>query len=309
MNDSEGTHEGAASQGRSWRFDGAWIGAGGIALYVVLRYPYAVFYSELGTTPEEVGLGYTQVLGQTSFAVLFILIFTVIGMFIIVELTHTSFGLMELRTNATLKAQPNVKRSHVAKLDDKAFETHMRTVEEYWSKSDADRKIFDSEAPLRRRLREIDRNAKNADARTFPFLKIPSAEERRVAHAIGSGVPFRQRLAKWQWPFVLILAFASTVFLQVATNVTIEVAAMVRECSEGVPLMGFNLGGEAVELFDITGQTEQLGDRDLILLGGDSNRYVLYDCRNQATLRIPTSGVLVIQPSVNEGHHLSATRE
>jgi hypothetical protein len=38
----------------------------GIILFVMLRFPYGIYYEGLGTSPEEIKLGYAQMLGQSS---------------------------------------------------------------------------------------------------------------------------------------------------------------------------------------------------------------------------------------------------
>ena len=48
----------------------------GLSLYTILRYAYSKFYAELGTAPEEVGLGYEDVLSRSAAGVvLFLLAF------------------------------------------------------------------------------------------------------------------------------------------------------------------------------------------------------------------------------------------
>lgn len=46
------------------------LAVGGLGLYVILRLPYAVYYARLGTTPEEVGLSYVDILGKSTLGVL-----------------------------------------------------------------------------------------------------------------------------------------------------------------------------------------------------------------------------------------------
>jgi hypothetical protein len=49
----------------------------GAALYIVLRESYVIFYSRFGVDPEDVGLGYVQVLTQVATGSLLILAFIV----------------------------------------------------------------------------------------------------------------------------------------------------------------------------------------------------------------------------------------
>jgi hypothetical protein len=54
------------STGARWKFEVAWLGIIGIAIYVGLRYPYATYYEALGSSPEEVGLDYVNLLARSS---------------------------------------------------------------------------------------------------------------------------------------------------------------------------------------------------------------------------------------------------
>jgi hypothetical protein len=46
------------------------LAVGGLVLYVILRLPYSIYYAKLGTTPEEVGLSYADLLGKSTLGVL-----------------------------------------------------------------------------------------------------------------------------------------------------------------------------------------------------------------------------------------------
>jgi hypothetical protein len=39
---------------------------GGLAIYVILRLPYSIYYARLGTSPEEVGLSYLELLSKST---------------------------------------------------------------------------------------------------------------------------------------------------------------------------------------------------------------------------------------------------
>lgn len=51
----------------------------GLSLYTILRFSYSKFYAELGTAPEEVGLGYEDILSRSAAGVvLFLLAFGIV---------------------------------------------------------------------------------------------------------------------------------------------------------------------------------------------------------------------------------------
>ncbi|MNG39155.1 hypothetical protein D3C84_1271010 [compost metagenome] len=52
--------------------------------------------------------------------------------------------------------------------------------------------------------------------------------------------------------------------------------------------------GTTVKLLDSKTLDPRFPERTLLLLGGDSNRYVLFDCTDDTTLRLPTSDYVVL---------------
>jgi hypothetical protein len=75
---------GHESKGRSatnpWSAAAEWLGKTGVAaitavgllLYVFLRLPYSLFYGRLGTSPEELRLGYVEILAQSTVGIFLI---------------------------------------------------------------------------------------------------------------------------------------------------------------------------------------------------------------------------------------------
>ena len=278
--------EASPSRGHSWRFDIAWIGAAGTALYVVLRFPYAIFYAKLGTSPEELGLGYTQTLIHSSVAIA--IVFGTVAMAIALSTALTPHhGRMEIELGKGHIFRPAVQRRYLAKMNDAAFNAHMARVRKYWSQTEYDRELYENEAPLRSRLRELDRTKNrgpNGDR-----------EAEQIMHDLNSQSPsFRKSIRN-----VSLLAFALCclpTLLGGLPALASTTADSVRLCREGISFVGFELGGRHVQLLDGASMTDRFPDRELLLLGGDSSKYVLYDCRNLATLRVPTSGYVVVQP-------------
>ncbi len=75
----------------------------------------------------------------------------------------------------------------------------------------------------------------------------------------------------------------------------IDEANSVLNCHAADQLPGFEYGGKPVQLLDSKTKEVQFPDRALLLLGGDSSRYVLFDCKDDTTLRVPASNYIVIQ--------------
>ncbi|WP_454698239.1 hypothetical protein [Arthrobacter humicola] len=265
------------SPGRSWRFDVAWIGAIGIGLYVLLRFPFAVFYSELGTTPEEAGLTYSQTLAQSSLAVLVIFVLVVLSTWLLLTyLRHTVRGAMVGRG-------PNASRRYLAGLDGPAFEQNLAKLREFWSRNPADLATFEHEMPLRSWLRYFDRLEKVNNGHR--------AEARAVLRTLASGDHFTRR------PVVFVavtVAYVALVLAGVGPMLARDQAGLLKRCEDGQSFPGFQFAGPHVQLFNAETNTEAHADRHLFLVGGDSSRYILYDCRNQTLLRVPNSNYVVV---------------
>jgi hypothetical protein len=79
----------------------------GIVLYAVLRIAYSVFYSNFGLTPDDLGLGYLDLLVQSAVGtvILFMAVFTVVALVVAVYvglIGHTS----KKRSNLTRRRRP-----------------------------------------------------------------------------------------------------------------------------------------------------------------------------------------------------------
>jgi hypothetical protein len=75
------------------------------ALYVVLRVSYVMFYNRFGVDPEEVGLGYVQVLTQVATGSLVILVFLALQFVSYFWLSSNSERLSERRFHGLLLTQ------------------------------------------------------------------------------------------------------------------------------------------------------------------------------------------------------------
>jgi hypothetical protein len=173
-------------------------------------------------------------------------------------------------------------------MDDGKFEAHVARVQEYWSHSSADQDVYNREMPLRVRLRELQRANPKAALR-------------------GEGAEIVERLRAWgetdKAPWHLLRRALSTflglilgIFLVALPLIAWFTAAAVRDCGLGIWVPGLQVGAQHVELFKPSSPVpeEQYAEEDLMLLGGDTNRYILYDCSQKAILRVPTSDHIVV---------------
>lgn len=205
--------EPAPRRARSVGISLAWVGAAAVFLYLVIRIPYAVYYDSLGTTPEEVGLGYPGLLVQSAtLAALIAGLATGILIFVL----------------------------------------------------------------------------------AFPKLLRRSRRGRRPVRTVRDWlVSLFPDWLRWLFP-VLVFAFWSLYLTLPLILVARHEVDRVRGCQAAEKWPGFALVGHPVQLLDARTLAPQFPDRKLMFLGGDATRYVLFDCRNGGTVRVPASGVAVV---------------
>jgi hypothetical protein len=269
----------------------------GVALYVVLRLPYAVYYGTLGAAPEDVGLGYVETLARSAVGVAAIVVIPSVvtaGMIYFVVATA-----LYVRTFRAMAAHGMLVVRKVSKLDDVAYEadrTKRRAVllavfrdltaeeidaqiarlDEFRSLHRLPERTRGQEARRRALKREI---SKHGDAL---FTKTIRNDAGRVA----------RRFGRWLLAVLLVLTLVALPFVAFAD------AQAVRGCNRSM------LG--AFGLFAIRGDPaslSRLGDdgtarpvfegRRLVYLGRNDDEIVLYDCGSGHTLRLPPDGLAV----------------
>jgi uncharacterized membrane protein YccC len=92
------------------------------------------------------------------------------------------------------------------------------------------------------------------------------------------------------WSFAV---WAMTILLVALPIAAVLSAKNVSSSCRQPLVLGFD-AGRAVQLLDADTSVPQFPDRELLLLGGDSSKYVLYDCRSGSALRVPTSNYVVV---------------
>lgn len=90
------------------------------------------------------------------------------------------------------------------------------------------------------------------------------------------------------------VAYVALVLAGVGPMLARDQAGLLKRCEDGQSFPGFQFAGPHVQLFNPATNTEAHADRHLFLVGGDSSRYVLYDCRNHTLLRVPNSNYVVV---------------
>lgn len=270
------------------------LGAAGVVLYVLLRFPFAIFYGRLGTSPEEIGLGYVQLLAQSS-----VLVAVVAGFAAIIS-TTTLMALFMLplifQRPVYVEQHANPPLPHLslewdaAAMSDDVFESRLDGVRRINANRPWVLLFLSGAMPVMARTRDLQRRAatlSDAERREQRRLnRWPRAEWVKGFEALWRG---STRFLVWSfliWSLIIML-----LALPLAAVITSDTLA--RTCRSAVPLPAFD-SGQSVQLLSADTMAPAFIDRELLLLGGESSRYVLFDCRGNATLRLPASNYVVI---------------
>ncbi|WP_457971619.1 hypothetical protein [Arthrobacter sp. D1-17] len=271
------------------RVDVAWLGAAGVALYAFLRFPFATFYEHLGTTPEEVGLGYAQLLAQSSVLVALVAAAASIVTFYVF---FGGFPTAIFTIGASYRSWNGGGREVLAQMTDADFDNYLAA-----SRTANESRIFGRNLmanALRRqsRLRELDRKGvldkKETKESQRLYSGIATIISRPLLGFIYEANEKRHRL------LALFLLWSLAILGIGLPLLAAQQGRTVRDCGTADRIPGMSYSGTKVELLDSTKLAPQFPERNLLLLGGDSNRYVLFDCTDDTTLRLPTSIYVVI---------------
>ncbi|MGN7149276.1 hypothetical protein ACTHQ6_09825 [Arthrobacter sp. SAFR-179] len=273
---------------RALRVDVAWLGAAGVALYVFLRIPFAIFYEHLGTSPEEVGLGYAQLLAQSSVLVVVVAAAASILSF------YLLFGPVPTAVNigASYRKWNGGGRAALARMTDSEFDAYVVAAQAANESRFFGRKLMAYALRRQSRLRELDRK----DILDRDEVK----ERRRLYYGIAAIVSrpllgFVYEANEKRYRLLALFLFWTLAIMAVGLPLLAnEEALSVKDCQTPDTVPGMNYSGTKVELLDSTTLSPRFPERNLLLLGGDSNRYVLFDCTDDTTLRLPTSSYVAI---------------
>lgn len=274
---------------RPLRIDVAWLGAAGLVLYVFLRIPFAIFYEQLGTSPEEVGLGYAQLLAQSS---VLVAVVAAVASSLTFYLLFGPFPTAFLTIGTSYRKWNGGGRVALALMTDAQFDEYLAV-----ARSANDSRIFGrglmAEAFRRQtRLRELDRKG--------VLDKKETNESRRLYHGFAANISrpllgviyeVNDKRRRLLGLFVVWSIAIMTIGLPLLAA---HEARTVRDCGTADSVAGMSYAGTAVDLLDSTTLSPRLPERRLLLLGGDSTRYVLFDCTDNTTLRLPTSNFVII---------------
>lgn len=274
---------------RELSFDVAWLTALGVAIYVALRFPYAVYYDSLGASPEDVGLDYANLLAQSSG--LLVIIALLSGMLALLPVANSMYqGIFVLAMKELLVFVAQRRRGRVEGATPEAASS------EFYEKV---RTALAANSALRLRAeKQIAKLQHLAAAGNLSALLMFSRALKAV-FVISVGLLAEFLRAAWKpwrrlFPWI-VLSFFLLLLLVVLPLVALDSATRSRFCQPTVPLPGFNLGADPVHVYDSVTLAPRLAARQLILLGDSSSTYVLYDCRAHETIRIPMNTHAVIR--------------
>lgn len=266
----------------------------GVTLYVLLRLPYAMYYGRLGTTPEDVGLGYVEMLAQSALglgAVVFVGVLTVA----IVATLVVVFALYA-------RLLPAMVRGEVAAFPRPA---HALT-DDQWAKQRAIYKAILTRV-YRASADEVESLlAVTDERRTLHRRPARSADEQQrldeivASEAARDSGLLRRALTRWLRKVGVPAAIVTGVALVALPFGARWEADRVRDCLR--PVSGrygmFAVRGTSatvVRLEDDGSTVPVQGGRRLHYLGRTDKGIVLFACDGDDTVRIPADGVVVVE--------------
>ncbi|WP_159619409.1 hypothetical protein [Arthrobacter zhaoguopingii] len=264
------------------------LGTGAVILYVLLRLPYAIFYDRLGTSPEELGLDQVRLLAEASVLVALVAAVALVPCFYILVGVIDFFLVFPKFTASRRIVGERVER--LATMPDEEFRSLAEESRQPWLSNKWHLKIWDKKIDSwevirsleqkRERTREEDRELKGRLKRRYVLY-----DEAILAY--GFRIKGRNLHMWFLGSVLVILVFA----LPVAAG---SQADRVVGCMQVTKIPGFAYGGQAVALLSSDNLRPQFADRSLYLLGQSSGTYILFDCKNDQTLRLPASDYAVV---------------
>lgn len=261
----------------------AWLAPAGLVLYVFLRIPFAIYFERLGSSPEDAGYGYTQLLAQSS-----VLVFLIAAAAALVSINaHVMYlaatgywhllvmGLLLVR----LRSGASVK--NLTEMSDEEFESYLRQAESEIPSSAPREKTI----KFLRLVREDLISSKGKRQRR----RAKHTPQSRAVEVITSDLTWR-----WHDFFQIFLLYTLVIFVAVLPWLAWAEADRVMRCEPAHQILGLRYGGQKVQLLNNTDHKPTFPDRDLLLLGGDSSRYVLFDCSSDTTIHMPAGDVVVL---------------
>lgn len=262
----------------------------GLALYVLMRLPYGIYYGRLGSSPEEVGLNYVALLSQSAVGVTAAIAVVLIGALLISAPIAYFAGVRFI-----LRARLHREKNHASTSDDEirrsVVSQRSALAEKFPRMTSAWPSVEHSVERIRlyhlgkeNRSAEQDRRLKELQPSFRMTLELQNALILDLA-AIG-----RKMLV----PAAIIVG--SAVGLVGMPLLAWEQAERVANCEEaGLGSLGIlGLRGERVT-FSLGEKSDlRLPSGDYFFLGASDAQYVVYDCTSGETLRVPRKDDVVV---------------
>lgn len=261
-------------------------------LYVFLRFPFAIFFEKLGTSPEEVGLGYFQLLAQSSVFVVLVAglaaLLTSYPLLLIFNVTLAKSVFIQLRVMFS-KRYPRKSWRDLPSMSDDEFQENIKQVRAAWNSVRGGGNMAGADVLARVRSRQLRRMKERTDDETRELAVLEQVPPMMVP--ILKRMWYRSRRS-FPWLFV---SWSSILIIVILPLTFSALGDRVRACNNiaTMPVLG-SFGGQSVEIFDKETHEERFPSRNLLLLGSDASKYVLFDCGDDATIRIPIDAFTVI---------------
>jgi hypothetical protein len=268
----------------------------GIALYVVLRLPYSAYYGTLGATPEDVGLGYVEMLARSAVGVAALVV--VAGLSTVLVFLYR-FGLLLLRLLGANRAVGYRAPRDFADLDDAAYAQDRAKRRDVLAMvyPDLPQAEIDDQIAWRDQIRALRRTVPRT-----PAVNARLAALKREASDHGDAVLWRslardagrpaRHAGRWILAGLLVL---TVVGLPLAARAT---AKGVRNCHHARlgPSGLFAIRVDHATLWrlgDDGSARPVLRDVRLMYLGRNDNEIVVFDCDSRHTVHVPADGIVV----------------
>lgn len=294
---------------RAWLLDNvvASLSIAGLVVYVSLRWPYSIYYGSLHTSPDDVGLGYTQVLAQSALGVFALAavaaLASTILLFVVGYVLLVSRFLASLRALRNTPTVPTPDGADLYSLSD----AQLASLDNAYYADLSDRQIDELLLPAiaRGADQQLPKLGKIIFEITAPQIRKVMLARRawasagmigqrpRPKHNTSDALRMLARLMSntvRPWVAVIFLGWImALMYVAVPVYAHVEADHVKKNCSSPSDNLAF---------FDFRAQPARLSGHGLgapahdrfIYLGQGSSTYVLFDCDSQRTLAVPISG-------------------
>lgn len=281
----------------------------GILLYIILSIPATIFYGRLGTTPSEVGISYSNLLsGSTLGIVVIFIIFIAIFLAISFVAAFVGFTIQMynfIRHVQGFNVDDILSGRQGWELSDDEFEELIKkykTVNSYLPPWDELRLQLTKEEPRWRRIRELQKLGVRTAEQYQEIESLADQSDRELAESSDSFL-WEVLTATKYWirrrGAVLLLCFSlATVVIILPGIAYIQAGQVINgKLYTGSQLSFFDYRAESVSVKPASSATAQsvqgLLGKKLFLLGQNSLETVLYSPMDKATIRVPSTTIVI----------------